>query len=254
MISEFWIAHDLLGAVWGLCWCNLPILLYTIDTVCYICANVAGTRKFPVMWAQGSAARQFPWIKSFGNPRGKWIGCAFLWSYMTVSWNRGTPKSSILMGLSTINQPFWIPPFMEPSSSCRFAIWNLCDFLGSGSSASSGSSSRFPASRPFSLVVQFKMGLSKMGHLVPGRSHGQTMWPVEHKFPFWCMIHFGTIPHHIVGCVAHCILMYPHCCNNYTASPLHQLDCCLTFYIFGKTVYHILSGAFDSIPRIYLLL
>ena len=32
---------------------------------------------------------------------------------MEVSWNRGTPKSSILMGFSLINQPFWGTPFME---------------------------------------------------------------------------------------------------------------------------------------------
>ena len=33
--------------------------------------------------------------------------------HMVVSWNRGTPKSSILVGFFLINQPFWIPPFME---------------------------------------------------------------------------------------------------------------------------------------------
>ena len=29
---------------------------------------------------------------------------------MVVSWNRGTPKSSILMGFSLINHPFWGTP------------------------------------------------------------------------------------------------------------------------------------------------
>ena len=29
---------------------------------------------------------------------------------LVVSWNRGTPKSSILMGFSVVNQPFWDPP------------------------------------------------------------------------------------------------------------------------------------------------
>ena len=33
-----------------------------------------------------------------------------IWSYLVVSWNRGTPKSSILLGFSTINQPFWGSP------------------------------------------------------------------------------------------------------------------------------------------------
>ena len=34
--------------------------------------------------------------------------------HLEVSWNGGTPKSSILMGVSLINQPLWIAPFMEP--------------------------------------------------------------------------------------------------------------------------------------------
>ena len=33
--------------------------------------------------------------------------------HMVVSWNRGTPKSSILMGFSFINQSFWDTPFMD---------------------------------------------------------------------------------------------------------------------------------------------
>ena len=39
------------------------------------------------------------------------------WLYMEVSWTRGTPKSSILIRFSIINQPFWdtYPPFMETS-------------------------------------------------------------------------------------------------------------------------------------------
>ena len=38
-------------------------------------------------------------------------------THMVVSWNRGTPKSSILMGFSLVNQPFsgssnfWKPPY-----------------------------------------------------------------------------------------------------------------------------------------------
>ena len=35
------------------------------------------------------------------------------YKHMVVSRNRGTPKSSILMGCSLINQPFWGSPFME---------------------------------------------------------------------------------------------------------------------------------------------
>ena len=35
---------------------------------------------------------------------------SLIWTYMDVSENSGTPKSSILMGLSTINPPFWDTP------------------------------------------------------------------------------------------------------------------------------------------------
>ena len=34
----------------------------------------------------------------------------FPYVYMDVSENRGTPKSSILIGFSTINHPFWGTP------------------------------------------------------------------------------------------------------------------------------------------------
>ena len=33
--------------------------------------------------------------------------------YMEVSWNRGTPKSSMLIGFYILNQPLWGSPFME---------------------------------------------------------------------------------------------------------------------------------------------
>ena len=32
--------------------------------------------------------------------------------YMVVSWNRGTPKSSIWLGFSSINQPIWGAPIL----------------------------------------------------------------------------------------------------------------------------------------------
>ena len=34
--------------------------------------------------------------------------------HMEVSWNGGAPKSSIWIGFSIINQPFWVAPFMDP--------------------------------------------------------------------------------------------------------------------------------------------
>ena len=61
---------------------------------------------------------------------------------MVVSWNRGYPKSSsILMGFSIKNQPFWIPPFMETpillTCSILFlrlliVMWVTTHQLGSG--------------------------------------------------------------------------------------------------------------------------
>ena len=36
-----------------------------------------------------------------------------LWLYLGVSKNSGTPKSSILIGFSITNHPFWVPPFSE---------------------------------------------------------------------------------------------------------------------------------------------
>ena len=40
---------------------------------------------------------------------------AYGYSDLEVFWNTGTPKSSILIGCSIINHPFWDTPFMETS-------------------------------------------------------------------------------------------------------------------------------------------
>ena len=46
-----------------------------------------------------------------------------------VSWNSCTPKSPILTGCSIVNQPIWIPQFMEPPKEFWFfdgeKIWYL---------------------------------------------------------------------------------------------------------------------------------
>ena len=39
-------------------------------------------------------------------------------TYLDVSINRGTPKSSILIGVSIINHPFWGTPFLETPIYC----------------------------------------------------------------------------------------------------------------------------------------
>ena len=46
------------------------------------------------------------WVKS----KLRRLVCRGSWSQMEVSWNRGTPKSSIWMGFSIINHPFWGSP------------------------------------------------------------------------------------------------------------------------------------------------
>ena len=48
------------------------------------------------------------------------------WDYMEVSWN-GTPKSSILIGTSIVNQPFWGTPILWNTQYCVF-FW--AQFLG----------------------------------------------------------------------------------------------------------------------------
>ena len=46
----------------------------------------------------------------------------FIMTHMQVSWNRGTPKSSILIGLPIINHPFGDPPFTEPPISIHLIV------------------------------------------------------------------------------------------------------------------------------------
>ena len=47
--------------------------------------------------------------------------------HLGVSKNNGTPKSSILIGFSIINHPFWKHPFRESHSSvCSWMPWKLC--------------------------------------------------------------------------------------------------------------------------------
>ena len=52
----------------------------------------------------------------------QWVGVT--WKHMGVSWNGGTPKSSILMGFSIINHPFWgTPIFGNPHIVSWCFIW-----------------------------------------------------------------------------------------------------------------------------------
>ena len=49
-------------------------------------------------------------------------------SYMVVSQNRATRKSSVLMGFSIINHPLWVPPFWE--TSICFLCFQVLDYTG----------------------------------------------------------------------------------------------------------------------------
>ena len=50
--------------------------------------------------------------------------CIYIYIYMEVSWNGGTPKSSTLMGFSLINQPFGgAPIFWKPSYSYGYVLY-----------------------------------------------------------------------------------------------------------------------------------
>ena len=81
----------------------------------------------PTLWALEQKKTSRSWfVMTSGYRTQKKTGTPCLrgtsvFSYMEVSWNRGPPKSSILIGFSIINHQFWIPPFMEtPICSCIF--------------------------------------------------------------------------------------------------------------------------------------
>ena len=56
--------------------------------------------------------------------RRHYVGFEKNYVYLGVSLNGGTPKSSILIGFSMINHPFWDTLFMETS-----ICWNVIDVL-----------------------------------------------------------------------------------------------------------------------------
>ena len=49
---------------------------------------------------------------------------------MDVSENSGTPKSSILVGFSIINHPFWGAPILETPIYDPFLLGTYCTFQG----------------------------------------------------------------------------------------------------------------------------
>ena len=59
-----------------------------------------------VAWKIPRAVPQF--VRQVGEQKSNFT-MGYRW-YMEVSWNRGTPKSSILMGFSLRNHPFWGSP------------------------------------------------------------------------------------------------------------------------------------------------
>ena len=59
-----------------------------------------------------------------------WVTVLVLYIYMGVSKNRGTPKSSILIGFSIINHPFWGTPILETPISFMIIVTS-CNFTAS---------------------------------------------------------------------------------------------------------------------------
>ena len=55
-----------------------------------------------------------------------------LFLYMGISKNIGTPKSSILIGFSIINHPFWGTPFLETPIYIYIYIFFIFFFGGGG--------------------------------------------------------------------------------------------------------------------------
>ena len=50
-------------------------------------------------------------------------------SYMGVSKNRGTPKSSILIGISIINHPFWGNPIFGNTHICFWLVFMFGNYI-----------------------------------------------------------------------------------------------------------------------------
>ena len=62
------------------------------------------------------------------------VEAIYIYIYIGVSKNNGTPKSSTFLGFSIINHPFGVPLFLETpisqgfSCSCGFVAWHQLSF------------------------------------------------------------------------------------------------------------------------------
>ena len=65
-----------------------------------------------------------PWVSGF-----LFLTARKIKHEMGVSKNSGTPKSSILIGFSIINHPFWGTPILETPKSSSFFVGFLHKFL-----------------------------------------------------------------------------------------------------------------------------
>ena len=97
---------------------NLFFNIYTVHTNPHV--NIRGQRTCTCNPSRGFPREFEEWshwernIRSFSWTFGRLSGCSLKkdkkttkWKYMGVSKNRGTPKSSNLIGFSIINHPFW---------------------------------------------------------------------------------------------------------------------------------------------------
>ena len=87
---------------------ELHICYHPTSTTCQVWNKSPIGKVFP-------AARELRCCFLVGGHEVKRFGLAFLprKQDMDVSKNRGTPKSSILIGFSIMNHPFWGTPFLE---------------------------------------------------------------------------------------------------------------------------------------------
>ena len=96
------------------------------------------------------------------SPKQPFLGPYFSLLILGVSKNNGTPKSSILIGFSIINHPFWVHLFLKTS------IWD---------------------SESWILRVKFpwKIGILPKYHQVTTAHHFFFRW-----MPFFCPLHVGS--------------------------------------------------------------
>ena len=94
--------------------CNIQVTHSSVGPVVWIEAYAFSAKNFfkvPVL--RFSARLLSIQKKNIPTKSKRKIKCIYIYLYMDVSENSGTPKSSILIGFSIINNPFWGTPIWE---------------------------------------------------------------------------------------------------------------------------------------------